>query len=71
MLNIISMLVLTFGFSAAQPDTTSRIVLTDVENNIYEDDWYITSLNLTPECESPWYVKKYTLHGGMQEGMHG
>ena len=54
---------------SAVQSNTSHIILTDVEQNIYEETLLITGSNLTPDCEHSWSVHKYILHGGMQEGV--
>jgi len=51
---------------AAEP---YRVVLTDVEQNIYKETANLTSSDITPDCPVAWSVKKYVLHGGRQEGV--
>jgi len=46
-----------------------RIILTDVEQNVYIESLHITSRQVTPDCPIPWSVDKYVLHGGWQEGV--
>jgi peroxiredoxin len=58
-----------FGISTAQAVEPFRLVLTDVEQNIYKETANITSSEITPDCPVAWSVKKYILHGGKQEGV--
>jgi len=46
-----------------------RLVLTDVEQNIYMETLHITNREVAPNCSVPWSVHKYVLHGGKQEGV--
>jgi peroxiredoxin len=57
------------GISSAHAVEPFRLVLTDVEQNIYEETANLTSSDLTPDCPVSWLVKKYVLHGGRQEGV--
>jgi hypothetical protein len=44
-------------------------VLTSAEKNQWTDQWEGTSKEITPQCPTEWSVKKYSLHGGKQEGV--
>jgi hypothetical protein len=46
-----------------------RHVLTSVARNIQLDSWQLTSRDLAGKYATPWSVRKYTLHGGRQEGV--
>ena len=46
-----------------------RIILTDVEQNVYIETLHITSRQITPDCPIAWSVDKYILRGGKQEGV--
>ncbi len=69
MLRWASIIFLTLGISPIRAVEPFRVVLTDVEQNIYKDTLYITSRNITPDCPVSWSVRKYVLHGGKQEGV--
>jgi len=43
--------------------------LISVKKNLNVGDWEINSKTLALDTPHDWYVKKYTLHGGMQEGV--
>jgi peroxiredoxin len=53
----------------AQAAEPYRLVLTDVEQNIYKETANLTSSDLTPDSSVSWSIKKYVLHGGRQEGV--
>jgi len=69
MLRWASIIFLTLGISSTQAVEPFRLVLTDVERNIYVETLHITSHDLTPDCPISWSVRKYVLHGGKQEGV--
>jgi len=69
MLRLISLIVVTLGISSTQADEPFRMVLTDVEQNIYKETAHITSSDITPDCPVSWSVRKNILHGGKQEGV--
>jgi uncharacterized protein DUF4432 len=54
------------GSQATEP---YRMTLTSVERNLHLDNWQITNRDLNPGVEGHWSVRKYTLHGGKQEGV--
>src|SRR5262245_59372828 len=54
------------GSQATEP---YRMTLTSVDRNVRLDDWQITHRDLNPGAEARWSVRKYTLHGGKQEGV--
>jgi len=43
--------------------------LIDSELNIQADSFYADGQTLTPDCPEPWWVCKYRLRGGRQEGV--
>jgi peroxiredoxin len=53
----------------AQAAEPYRLVLTDIEQNIYKETVNLSSSEVTPDCPVSWSVKKYVLHGGKQEGV--
>jgi peroxiredoxin len=57
------------GISSIQAAEPFRVVLTDVEQNIYKETAEITSSDVTPGSPVSWSVRKYVLHGGRQEGI--
>jgi len=69
MLRLSCVVVVTFGILPAQAIEPFRVVLTDVEKNIYVETLRITNRDITPDCPIPWSVHKYVLHGGKQEGV--
>jgi peroxiredoxin len=69
MLRLASVIVVTLGISAIQAAEPYRLVLTDVEENVYKETVEITSSEVTPKSSAPWTVRKYILHGGRQEGV--
>jgi hypothetical protein len=44
-------------------------VLTSAERGVHLDSWQISHEDVAFESESPWSIRKYTLHGGKQEGV--
>lgn len=69
MLKLVSIIIVTMAISPAQTVEPFRVVLTDVEQNVYIETLHITNRDLTPDCPIPWSVHKYVLHGGKQEGV--
>ena len=43
--------------------------LISVKQNLNVGDWEISNKTLPLDTDIPWHIKKYTLHGGMQEGV--
>ena len=43
--------------------------LIDTDLNINAETFYVEREQLTPQCDAPWWVCKYRLHGGRQEGV--
>jgi peroxiredoxin len=68
-LRLTSIILTIIGISSAQAAEPFRLVLTDVEQNIYKEAVNLTSSEVTPDCPVAWSVKKYILHGGKQEGV--
>ncbi|MHC4702193.1 MAG: DUF4432 family protein, partial [Planctomycetota bacterium] len=62
-------IVVATGISVIQAAEPFRMVLTDVEQNVYKETVEITSSDLTPGSPAAWSVRKYVLHGGRQEGV--
>ncbi|MHC4464100.1 MAG: hypothetical protein ACYS30_22120, partial [Planctomycetota bacterium] len=69
MLKLVSVIIMTMGISSTQAVEPFRLVLANVEQNIYAETVRITNSDITPECPTPWSVHKYVLHGGKQEGV--
>ncbi|MBN2592559.1 MAG: DUF4432 family protein [Sedimentisphaerales bacterium] len=69
MQKLTSILIAIIVISMAQAVEPFRLVLTDVEQNIYKESANLTSSEVTPDCPVSWSVKKYVLHGGRQEGV--
>jgi peroxiredoxin len=69
MLRLTSIFLAIIGITSAQAAEPFRLVLTDVEQNIYKETANLTSSEVTPGCPVAWSVKKYVLHGGKQEGV--
>lgn len=46
-----------------------RLVLTDIDQEIYIENSELKSSDLTPDSPVPWSVRKYILRGGMKEGI--
>lgn len=69
MLRLVSIIILVVGISSIQAAEPFRVVLTDVEQNIYKETAEIKSSDLTPKSRIQWSVRKYVLHGGKQEGI--
>jgi len=69
MLRLTSIILAIIGISSAQAAEPFRLVLTDVEQNVYKETANLTSSDITPDCPVAWSVKKYVLHGGRQEGV--
>ena len=69
MLRLASVIVVILGISAIQAAEPYRVVLTDVEENVYKETVEIKSSEVTPKSPAAWSVRKYVLHGGRQEGV--
>jgi peroxiredoxin len=69
MFRLTSILIAIIGISTAQAAEPFRLVLTDIEQNIYKETANLTSSEITPDSPVVWSVKKYVLHGGRQEGV--
>ncbi len=66
--------LLTFlMMNTVEPQTPTvppvRHVLTSVSQNIREETWGLTSRDLRLPGVADWSIRKYTLHGGRQEGV--
>ncbi|MHC4227778.1 MAG: DUF4432 family protein [Planctomycetota bacterium] len=64
-----SIIALSVGISSVRAAEPYRLVLTDVEQNIYKESAEITGSDVTPKSPASWSVRKYVLHGGRQEGV--
>lgn len=53
----------------AMQENSFQQTLTSVARNIHLDNWQITYRDLNLKSSARWSVKKYTLHGGKQEGV--
>jgi len=69
MLRLTSIIIAITAISSARAAEPFRLVLTDVEQNIYKETANLTSSEVTPDCPVAWSIKKYILHGGKQEGV--
>ena len=47
----------------------ARHILTSVAGNIRQETWQLSSRDLPGKFAAPWSIRKYTLHGGKQEGV--
>jgi hypothetical protein len=65
--------VLAFGFFSIATNHAQSLpfnhVLTSVKANVHVDAWQITHNDLDLQTSAAWSVRKYTLHGGKQEGV--
>ncbi len=62
-------IIAILGASLVQAAEPYRLVLTDVEKNIYKETAQIAGSEVTPDCPVAWSVSKSVLHGGKQEGV--
>lgn len=69
MLRLASVIVVAAAVSSVGAAEPYRLVLTDVEKNVYKETAEITSGDVTPSSPASWSVRKYVLHGGRQEGV--
>lgn len=69
MLRWTSIILLTLVTSLAHAAEPFRVVLTDIEQNVYKETILLTSKDMTPDCTISWSVRKHILHGGKQEGV--
>lgn len=69
MVRLISIIIAMSGILSAQAAEPYRVVITDVEKNIYKETVQIAGGDVTPDCPVPWSVHKSILHGGKQEGV--
>ena len=65
----VAVIVVTLGMLPGRASEPFRLVLTDVEKNIYVEDLHITNQDITPDCPVPWSIHKVVLHGGKREGV--
>ena len=69
MSKLVSIMILIAGVSTAQAVEPFRLILTDIEKNIYKETARIEKGDVTPDCPVSWSVRKDILHGGRQEGV--
>ncbi len=69
MSKLLSIICLIAGVSVAQAADPFRLVITDIEQNIYKTTARIEKDDVTPDCPVSWSVHKKVLHGGKQEGV--
>jgi peroxiredoxin len=62
-------IIAILGASLVQAAEPYRLVITDVEKNIYKETAEIAGSEVTPDCPVSWSVRKSVLHGGKQEGV--
>ncbi|MHC4487393.1 MAG: hypothetical protein ACYS4T_19705 [Planctomycetota bacterium] len=58
MLKLVFVIIMTMGISSTQAAEPFRLVLANVEQNIYAETSRITNRDITPECPIPWSVHK-------------
>ncbi len=66
---IITILLLFPMLELPMQNQTERYILTSVNRNIRLDSWHLSSRDLPGKFAEPWSIRKYTLHGGRQEGV--
>jgi hypothetical protein len=64
-----SVIVLLSAAVTAPAAEPYRHTLTSVSGNVHEAEWRIAGRRITPRCPEDWSVRKWTLHGGKQEGV--
>jgi peroxiredoxin len=69
MSKLLSLILMTVGILPAYAAEPFRVVLTDTEQNIYEETLELTGSDITPDGPASWSVHKYVLHGDEQEGI--
>jgi peroxiredoxin len=69
MSKLLCLVIMIAGVSTAQAADSFRLVITDIERNVYRETARITSGEATPDCPVSWSVRKDVLHGGKQEGV--
>ena len=62
-------LLAILGASLVQAAEPYRMVITDIEKNIYKETAEIAGSEVTPDCPVAWSIRKSVLHGGKQEGV--
>ncbi len=62
-------IIAILGACLVQAAEPYRLVITDVEKNIYKETVEIAGSEITPDCPVSWSVRKSVLHGGKQEGV--
>lgn len=63
----ICLIMLISTLSLTSSDEPFRQTLTSASRNVHLETWQVTNRELGGEA--PWSVRKYTLHGGKQEGV--
>lgn len=66
--NLLTICLLLFG-TLTQGAEPFRKTLSSIAQNENEPNWETSSSEVTPDCKANWSVRKYTLHGGKQEGV--
>jgi hypothetical protein len=61
--------LLAAAMSTAATAEPFRQILTSAERGVHVDSWETSSQKLKLKSTAPWSVKKFTLHGGKQEGV--
>ncbi len=69
MAKLLFFIIMTVGILPVQAAEPFRLVLIDVEQNIYKETIQLGSSDVTPDSPVSWAVRKYVLHGGKQEGV--
>ena len=68
-LRIVLFAVATASLGSTPGAEPFRQTLTSVEHNVHADAWEVTQRDLKLEKTGRWSVRKFTLHGGKQEGV--
>lgn len=69
LLLIFAIWLMTMPAISSQSAAAFRQTLTSVQQNVHIESWQITSRQLKLPTNAQWSVRKYTLHGGKQEGV--
>ncbi len=69
MLRLICLVMFSSTFVLTSTDDSFHQTLTSVSRNIHLDNWQVSHSDFNDKFSAPWSVRKYTLHGGKQEGV--
>lgn len=68
-MRLITILIVMLAGTTWAAETAFEQTLISVQQNVNVGDWEINHSDLDLDTPHKWYVEKYTLHGGMQEGV--